>query len=230
MVHEKAVPVITIDGPSGTGKGTICHLMASALNWHFLDSGAIYRVCAYAVRQQEMTLTDIDAIAALAYKLDFHFKLDEQGKSRTFLDDTDITELIRTEKCGDDASTLGAVPAVREALLMCQRAFAKSPGLVTDGRDMGTVVFPEAQVKIYLDASPEERAIRRYLQLQESGNNASLAQVIKELERRDARDRSRTCAPLKPAVDAIRVDTTGLTVTQTFDHVLKLARDKLGGK
>jgi cytidylate kinase len=221
------VPVITIDGPSGTGKGTISHRLAKHLGWHFLDSGAIYRVLAYAALQHAIDFNDIDKLVHLAHHLNLQFQVDPSQSGAILLDGQDISATIRTETAGQNASKIAVIPEVREALLARQRAFAKLPGLVTDGRDMGTVVFPNANLKIYLDASVEERAKRRYLQLKETKNNASLAQVIDELVKRDARDTARTHAPLKPAKDAVLIDTTGLTVVQVFDNVLQLARATL---
>lgn len=221
-MHDKNVPVITLDGPSGTGKGTLCHLLANHLKWHVLDSGAIYRVLAYAARKKGIQCTDIDQLINLAKTLDLRFESAENNVSKIFLDDHEVTQDIRSEQCGQDASQIAIIPEVRQALLERQRSFAKLPGLVTDGRDMGTIVFPDAILKIFLYASPEERAKRRYLQLQESGINVSLAQVVEELVKRDTRDAGRACAPLKPAENAIQVDTTGLTIVQVFQNVLKL--------
>lgn len=221
------VPVITIDGPSGTGKGTISHRLASHLNWHFLDSGALYRVLAFAAVKHNIDFTEIEKLVSLANNLHLRFEVDPGQSSSIFLDGKNISADIRTEQCGQNASKIAVIPEIREALLGRQRAFATAPGLVTDGRDMGTVVFPQAQLKIYLDASMEERAKRRYLQLKESGNNASLAQVIDELAKRDARDTARVHSPLRPATDAVLIDTTGLTVVQVFDNVLQLVRTKL---
>ena len=220
MSHKIAVPVITLDGPSGTGKGTLCHLLAAHLGWHFLDSGAIYRVLAYASKALSIDSTDIKRIVSLAHTLDLRFA--EEGQ--VLLKDVDISSAIRSEQCGQEASKMAAVPEIREALLARQRAFAIPPGLVTDGRDMGTVVFPDALLKIYLDASVEERAQRRYLQLKNSGKNASLAQVVDELAQRDKRDIERAHAPLKPALDAVHIDTTGLTIVQVFESVLYYVR------
>ena len=211
------VPVITLDGPSGTGKGTLCHLLAKRLGWHFLDSGAIYRVLALAARQQEIGFTDTATLVNLAKTLDLYF-----NESGVYLTGHDVSQVIRTEKCGQDASCLAALGDVREALLWRQRVFATSPGLVTDGRDMGTVVFPQAQLKIFLYASVEARAQRRYLQLKKNEENVSLAQVVNELTERDARDTARKHAPLRPADDAVLIDTTGFTVLQVFDKVMRL--------
>ncbi|HBI22058.1 MAG TPA: (d)CMP kinase [Legionella sp.] len=218
MSKKENVPVITLDGPSGTGKGTLCHMLAEHLNWHFLDSGALYRVLAYAARKCEIPLTDVASLAILARGLHLRFVVG----GVVLLDDEDISDAIRTESCGQEASIIAAFPEVREALLERQRAFAVAPGLVTDGRDMGTVVFPDANLKIYLYASAQERAMRRYLQLKEKGNDVSLAKVVDELAERDARDTARTHSPLKPAQDSEQIDTTGLTVVQVFNNILQL--------
>ena len=220
---KKNVPIITIDGPSGTGKGTICHMLAEHFGLHFLDSGALYRVLAFAAIRHLIDFNDVDKLVSLAHALHLRFAVDVQKNSIVFLDDEDITREIRTEHCGQNASKIAVIPDVRAALLARQRAFATAPGLVTDGRDMGTVVFPEALLKIYLYASAEERAARRFLQLKESGNDASLAQVVDELVKRDARDTARAHSPLKPAEDAVQIDTTGLTIVQVFNNVLQLA-------
>lgn len=221
------VPVITLDGPSGTGKGTICHMLGEHLHWNILDSGAIYRVLAYAVRKRNIDFAQITTIADIARALNLQFKSVKSGVPQVILDGMDISKAIRTEQCGQDASIIAPFPEIRAALLERQRAFAKPPGLVTDGRDMGTVVFPDAKLKLYLDASPEERAKRRYLQLKDSKINVSLAQVVEELAKRDHRDTARSLAPLKPAADAISIDTTGLNIVQVFDNVLKLVQDHL---
>ncbi len=222
MSSKTNVPVITIDGPSGTGKGTICHQLAEHLGWHFLDSGALYRVLAYAAVKQSIDFNDINKLVLLAHALNLRFEVDSSQNSMVFLDEKEITNEIRTEQCGQNASKIAVIHEVREALLARQRAFATPPGLVTDGRDMGTIVFPNAQLKIYLYASAEERAARRYLQLKNSGNDASLAQVVDELVKRDARDTERTHSPLKPAEDAVQIDTTGQTIVQVFNNVLQL--------
>jgi cytidylate kinase len=222
MISEKKVPVLTIDGPSGTGKGTLCHQLAKHLGWHFLDSGALYRVLAYAAVKQAIAFADVQPLVSLAQALNVRFEVDVAEQSRVFLDETEITQDIRTEQCGQNASKIAVIPEIREALLSRQRAFAIFPGLVTDGRDMGTIVFPDADLKIYLYASTEERANRRFLQLKESGNDASLAQVVEELVQRDARDMARSHSPLKPAKDAVLIDTTGQTIVQVFNIVLQL--------
>lgn len=219
--------VITLDGPSGTGKGTISLMVADYLRWHYLDSGAIYRVLAYAQHVQAIPLEARETLVSLAHSLNLRFEIDEFRRSRVMLDNHDVTQLIRTEQCGQNASRIAVIPEVRQALLARQRAFAAPPGLVTDGRDMGTVVFPQALLKIYLFASSEARAGRRYLQLQDSGNNASLAQVTDELIQRDQRDEARDHAPLKPADDAVLIDTTGLTIVQVFDTVLESVNQRI---
>ncbi|MBL7480129.1 (d)CMP kinase [Legionella bononiensis] len=226
-MFDNNVPVITLDGPSGTGKGTICHLLAKHLHWNMLDSGAIYRVLAYAARKRGVNFNDTNHLIDLAVTLDLRFESSEQNETQVILDNEDVSQQIRSEQCGQDASQIAVIPEVRQALLERQRDFAQYPGLVTDGRDMGTVVFPNAVLKIFLYANEEERANRRYLQLKEKGINVSLAQVVEELVKRDTRDTARTHAPLKPAEDAVRIDTTGLSIVQVFNNVLKLLDKQL---
>ncbi len=218
--NDTPVPVITLDGPSGTGKGTVCHLLAEYLGWHFLDSGAIYRVLAYAARKRDIDFCATDKLVALAHALDLRFVVG----GLVLLDEEDISDAIRAEQCGQDASKIATIPEIRVGLLARQRAFATLPGLVTDGRDMGTVVFPDAIVKIYLYASASVRASRRYLQLKNTGNNPVFEEVLDELARRDARDMARSHSPLIPAADAIQIDTTGLTIVQVFESVLYFVR------
>lgn len=227
MLYNESIPVITLDGPSGTGKGTLCHLLAKHLQWNMLDSGAIYRVLAYAANKNKVELTDVEQLIVLAHSLNLRFNSLENHSSQVILDDEDISDAIRSEQCGQDASKIAAIPEVRAALLERQRHFAQAPGLVTDGRDMGTVVFPKALLKVFLYANEEERANRRYLQLKDKGNNVTLAQVVEELVKRDTRDTARTHAPLKPAEDAVLIDTTSLTIHQVFDSVLKLIEERL---
>ncbi|USQ12884.1 (d)CMP kinase [Legionella lytica] len=226
-MYDKNIPVITLDGPSGTGKGTLCHLLAKRLQWNMLDSGAIYRVLAYAIRKNNIDFQDINQIAELARTLDLRFESSEDNASLVILNNEDVSTDIRSEQCGQDASRIAAIPEVRLALLERQRNFAQPPGLVTDGRDMGTVVFPDAVLKVFLYADEQERANRRYLQLKEKGNNVSLAQVVEELVKRDTRDTARTHAPLKPADDAVQIDTTRLTIVQALNTVLKLIEERL---
>ena len=218
------VPVITLDGPSGTGKGTLCHRLAAALGWHVLDSGVLYRALGLLAEKRGLAfdaLNALNGLVDLAHALPIVF--DKEG---IVLDGVRVGDELRTEACGGRASKLAAIPEVRAALLERQRAFAQKPGLVTDGRDMGTVVFPAAALKIYLDASSEERARRRYLQLKASGKSVNLAQVVGELAKRDARDMAREHAPLMAANDAITVDTTGRSVEEVFDQLLLLAHER----
>lgn len=218
---QNIVPVITLDGPSGTGKGTLCHHLAEALGWHVLDSGVLYRALGLLAEKRGLAFEALDALVDLAHALPIVF--DKQG---IVLDGVRVGHELRTETCGAAASQLAARPEIRAALLERQRAFALKPGLVTDGRDMGTVVFPEAALKIYLDASSEERARRRYLQLKATGKNVNLAQVIDELAKRDARDMAREHAPLMAAHDAITVDTTDRSVEAVFEQLLLLVRER----
>jgi CMP/dCMP kinase len=196
-MYNNRVPVITLDGPSGTGKGTLCQLLAKHLKWNMLDSGAIYRVLAYAAREKQIELQDVEKLTDLARGLNIRFESSNDYVVHTILDNKNVSSAIRSEQCGQDASQIAALSQVRQALLERQRGFAQPPGLVTDGRDMGTVVFPEAILKVFLYANEEERANRRYLQLKEKGINVSLAQVVEELAKRDVRDTARTHAPLK---------------------------------
>ena len=227
MTIKEIVPIVTLDGPSGTGKGTLCHKLAKHLGWNFLDSGAIYRVLAIAATQHKISFTDVDSLISLAINLDLSFVADDNLDVSVYLDGCDVSQVVRMEETGQNASKIAALPAVREALLQRQRDFAVLPGLVTDGRDMGTVVFPDATLKIYLFASAKERARRRYLQLQAKGISVSLHQVESELKMRDFRDMQRDHAPLKPAHDAVIVDTTGLSIAQVFANILQLIHEKL---
>lgn len=221
MNYENIIPVITLDGPSGTGKGTLCHLLADHLSWQVLDSGAIYRVLAYAARKKDISLHDTAKLVKLAHELEVKFEANPHQPNIVMMAGKNIFDDIRSEQCGQDASIIAVIPEVREALLARQRAFAILPGLVTDGRDMGTVVFPDAIIKFFLYASVEERAKRRFFQLKDKGIDVSLPQVLDELTIRDTRDSERLHAPLRPAEDAILIDTTGLTVVQVFQNVLK---------
>jgi cytidylate kinase len=213
-------PVITIDGPGGTGKGTVSLLLAQELAWHYLDSGTLYRVLAYAAVQQGISLQNEDALAELANSLPIQFIIHDRVVKASW-NDQDISEPIRSESCSQAASTIAILPMVREGLLSRQRAFRKWPGLVTDGRDMGTIIFPDAPLKFFLTASQEERARRRYQQLKTKGIHASLETVLQDLMQRDSRDTERSVAPLKPAPDAMVIDTTRLTVEQVLEILLQ---------
>ena len=215
-----AAPVICIDGPSGAGKGTLSQRLATDLGWHLLDSGALYRVVGFAGRLAAVSLEDSDAVAGIARSLDVDFRPTEGGVS-VWLAGEDVTAHLRTEEGGRDASTVAALPAVREALLLRQQELARPPGLIADGRDMGTVVFHRAPLKIFLTASAEARAERRFRQLQGMGESVSLARLLTDIQQRDARDKSRTVSPLVPAEDAIIIDSTALSA----DEVLQAARD-----
>jgi cytidylate kinase len=212
-------PVIAIDGPSGSGKGTVAQRAAKELGFHYLDSGAIYRVAALAALRANVSLADEPRLAQLAGQLDFGF-YDE----RVYLEGKDVSLELRSEATGNAASTIAALPGLRVALLDRQRAFRQPPGLVADGRDMGSVVFPDAVLKIFLTASVETRAERRYKQLIEKGMSANIAQILRELRDRDARDSARTAAPLKINQDAVVLDTTNLTIEQAVEFVLKRYR------
>lgn len=214
-----AVPVITIDGPGGSGKGTVGLLLAKRLGWHFLDSGALYRILALAALNEGIDLNNEAQLSELAYNLKIQFG------AEIILDGKASTEAIRSPACTDAASQIAVFPRVREALLAKQRDFCAPPGLVADGRDMGTVVFPEATLKIFLEASLEERAKRRYLQLKDAGQDVNLETLKREIEARDARDKGRVVAPLKPAVDAVVIDTTGIgakAVVTLIEEALRL--------
>lgn len=215
------VKVITIDGPSGSGKGTISKLLARSLGWHFLDSGALYRILAWAALEKHLDLNQETELSDLAQSIDIRFD------SEIYCDGTKVTDLIRSEACGNAASKIAVFPKVREGLLAKQHAFRKPPGLVADGRDMGTVVFKDAILKIFLEASPNERAKRRYLQLKDTAQNVTLQSLLTEIEERDKRDKQRALAPLIPALDAVVIDTTELGVEAVFDKVLTLTKKRL---
>ncbi len=218
------IPVLTIDGPSGSGKGTIAQLIAKEFGWHYLDSGALYRVLAQAAIQKNIELSDETALAELAQELDVVFS-PENDELRVLLEGADVSTVIRSEQAGNAASKVAALPRVRAALLERQRGFRQPPGLVTDGRDMGTVVFPDAQYKVFLNASAVVRAERRYKQLKEKGIGSKIPDLIAEISERDRRDRERTIAPLKAAVDAVEIDSTALGIDAVFEQVRRYCTD-----
>lgn len=214
-------PIITIDGPSGSGKGTVAGLLAGRLGWNLLDSGALYRLLAFAARNHGVDLTNEEALKVLAAHLDVQFLSSATGGQQTIvLEGEEVTNAIRNEHVGAGASQVAALPAVREALLQRQRAFHELPGLVADGRDMGTVVFPHAPLKVFLTASAEERARRRYHQLKDKGDDVNLASLLEEIQERDARDSQRAIAPLIPAEDAVHLDSTAMPIEQVLETIL----------
>jgi cytidylate kinase len=219
-------PVIAIDGPSGSGKGTVSRRVAAALGWHLLDSGALYRLVALAGYKAGLPTGDEERHAALARGLDIRFEVDEAGAERVLLDGQDVTRAIRSEQAGNAASRVAAWPAVRSALFERQRGFMQAPGLVADGRDMGSVVFPDSQLKIFLTASAEERARRRHKQLKEKGLSVNLAALSAEIAERDRRDATREVAPLVACEDAVVIDSTELDIDAVVDKVLSLARER----
>lgn len=216
-------PVITVDGPSGAGKGTVCARIAAELGWQLLDSGALYRITGLAADRRGIKLDDESAVADIAANLDVRFQPTPEGVL-TLLEGDDVTTTIRTEEVGSLASQVAALPAVRDALLQRQRDFRTAPGVVADGRDMGTVVFTDAPVKVFLTASAEERGRRRYKQLTDKGINASLPALIEDIQARDERDSNRAVAPLKPAQDALLIDSTSMTIDEVCDQIMTLVR------
>ena len=217
--------IITVDGPSGAGKGTLCYALAEKLGFALLDSGAIYRVTALAALKRAVDLNDEFQLAELARNLNIEF-LPVDGEVNIMLDGMNVSSLIRTQEVAEAASKIAVFPQVRAALLQLQQDFAKNEGLIADGRDMGTVVFPNAQVKLFLDASAEERAKRRYKQLQNKGINGNFAQILAEIQERDFRDRNREVAPLKPADDALLLDSTKLNIDEVIAQALTYIQEK----
>jgi len=224
---NEQIPVITIDGPSGAGKGTVARIVAEQLGWHLLDSGAIYRVLAIATQHHHVSVDDEEPLIPMAAHLDVQFEISSQGESKVILEGENVTDTIRTEEIGALASKVAAFPRVREALLRRQRAFSVAPGLVADGRDMGTVVFSNSPVKVFLTASAEERAERRFNQLKEKGFDVKIGRLLDDIRQRDERDRNREVAPLVPAEGALIVDSTDLSIQEVVNKVLSFANGKL---
>lgn len=230
MTHSEPVPVLTIDGPSGAGKGTVSARVAGKLGWYLLDSGALYRAVGYAASVAKHDLTDEAIIVECARTVRIEFRPAENGEqTRVIVNGHDASDELRTETCGAAASAVAGYTGVRQALLDKQRELRKAPGLVADGRDMGTVIFPDAPFKVFLTASAEERAQRRYKQLKAKGLDVTLANLLEEIQARDARDASRAVAPLKPADDALLVDTTSMSIDEVVEKVLDLVPPEHSG-
>jgi cytidylate kinase len=215
MKHDANAPVVTIDGPGGSGKGTLSSLVAAELGWHLLDSGALYRIVAAMARRQANDLTDEKSLVAMIPNLQIAFDGD-----RVDVNGDDLSEEIRTGEAGVAASQVAALAEVRDSILTLQKSFQRAPGLVADGRDMGTVIFPQAATKIFLDASAEVRANRRYKQLKNKGLSVNLRDLVEQIQERDARDRGRAVAPLKPAADALIIDSTQMTVEEVLQMIM----------
>lgn len=227
---DRAVPVLAIDGPSGSGKGTISRRVADALGWHFLDSGALYRLAGLAARQAGLLDAADSRVATIAAGMHVRFDSDAAGAERIWLEGEDVTDLVRTEETGHLASSVAASPEVRAALLDLQHRFRRPPGLVADGRDMGTTVFPDAFLKVFLTASTETRALRRHKQLKDKGIDVSLPRLSRDIEDRDRRDSERTVAPLRPADDARLLDSSKLTIDEVTRTVLVWVHERLPAK
>ena len=222
---NKCPPIITVDGPSGSGKGTVCQLLAINLGFHYLDSGALHRLLALATKRHKVNLHTEDSVALLARHMDVTFNASDKSQIKIILEGEDVSSTIRSEKIGTDASIIAAYPEVRTALLDRQRAFVKSPGLIADGRDMGTVVFPDATAKIFLTASPEIRAERRYNQLKDTNKDVSLASFIQQVKERDTRDINRKFSPMIAAKDAFVIDSSKMTIDEVLQIGLKIAKN-----
>jgi cytidylate kinase len=220
-------PVLTIDGPSGSGKGTVSRMVAHALGWHYLDSGALYRAVGLAAAWEQIDLSDAEAVAACASRTVIRFDGDGEGEPKVWVNGKDATHQLRMETAGAAASAIAAHPPVRSALTDLQRSFRADPGLVADGRDMGTVIFPDAPFKVFLTASAEERAHRRHKQLKEKGVSVNFDSLLHEISARDERDASRAVAPLKPASDALFLDSTGRSIGEVVQHVLALVPESM---
>lgn len=219
------IPVLTLDGPSGVGKGTVASIIAQALDWHLLDSGAIYRAFAIAVSNRNIKINDIDGLLKLSEELDLRFALvPDQRSLKVYLDNIDISSELRTEKTAELASNLAMLGPLRKSLVIKQKQFKRPPGLVADGRDMGTVVFPDAPFKVFLTAEVEERAKRRLKQLQETGIAGNISHTLEEVQKRDERDANRQHSPLKPARDALVIDTTNLSINEVITKVMALIK------
>jgi cytidylate kinase len=228
MNPTNKIPVLTIDGPAGSGKGTVGQIVAARLGWHYLDSGALYRVLAVAMQQVGCRPNDGARLTGLVESLDIRFETRADGEAaRVRLAGVDVTAAVRSEACGRLASEIAAQPAVRAALLLKQRAFCRPPGLVADGRDMGTTVFPDAVLKIFLTASPDIRAERRYKQLKQKGFDDNLEKLTGEIRERDRRDAERAASPLTPAVDAETLDTSRMTIDEVVETILARLRSRL---
>ena len=224
------IPVIAIDGPSGSGKGTIASRVARALDWHLLDSGALYRLVGLAAARKGQADASEEALAAIASDLEVRFDADDAGEERVWLGDSDVSAELRTEECGRLASHVAVLPKVRNALMALQKRFRTAPGLVADGRDMGTIVFPDAILKIFLTASAGERAKRRHKQLNDKGIDVSLPALSRDIEDRDRRDSERLVAPLRPAEDARLLDSSNLTIDEVTQTVLDWAHELINAK
>lgn len=221
-------PIVTLDGPGGSGKGTVSALLARRLQWNILDSGAIYRLLALAALKHSIDLEDNEALVRLARNLDIEFRVSSEGESEIYFEGGLVSSELRTEECGNAASLVASKPDVRAALLERQRDFRQGSGLVADGRDMGTVVFPDAPVKVFLTASLEERVRRRYKQLKEKGLNASIDALSREIAERDERDMNRATAPLKPAEDSVVLDCSNMDIEEVVEFVLSLVGKTYG--
>jgi len=224
---QESIPVITIDGPSGAGKGTVARIVAEQLGWHLLDSGAIYRVLAVAAQHHNISVEDEESLLPIAAHLDVQFQICVEGEGKVILEGEDVSNAIRTEEIGAIASKVAAFPRIREALLRRQRAFKVSPGLVADGRDMGTVVFLDAPIKVFLTASAEERAQRRFIQLKEKGFDVKIGRLLDDIRQRDERDQNRKVAPLIPAEGALIIDSTELSINEVVSKILSFSNEKL---